>query len=399
MKIKKIAAPTMKEALRLVKLELGEDAIILKSRKVAKGGALSFLAKEQIEVTAAVDYESPEPSVRENETPVRPREEGDSVRDRYLLYDIRDDVERIDGTLREIGDKLKYDSMLDLPVELNRYFIDMVERGVEKRLAGSIVQEIFHDINGKDFEDSLLVGRAVQRKLRNMFPVSGPMVFDGDRPNVVALIGPTGVGKTTTIAKIASQYKFFAGKQVALISVDTYRMAAIEQLRTFARIAAIQLEVVYQPKDMPLAIRKHSDKDLIVIDTAGRSHRDSEKMEELAVFMEAANPTEIHLTLSAGTKFRDLLDIIDRFGAVQSNFILITKLDETSNFGNILNLTHQRPKPFSMLTIGQNVPDDIALADKAGLTRLILSRSLEEAAISKGIHAKSSIQTKRARLG
>ena len=398
MKIKKIVAPTMKDALRLVKLELGEDAIILKSRKIAKGGALSFLTKEQIEVTAAIDYAIPEPSAGENEPQIRPREDGGSIRDRYLLYNIRDDVERIDGTLQEIGEKLKYDSMPGLPVELNRYFVNMVERGVEKQLAGSIVQEVYHNIQGRNFDDHLLVGKAVQSKLRSEFPVSGPMVFDGGRPNVVALIGPTGVGKTTTIAKIASQYKFFAGKKVALISVDTYRMAAIEQLRTFARIAAIQLEVVYQPKDMPSAIRKHSDKDLIVIDTAGRSHRDSEKMGELAMFMEAADPTEIHLTLSAGTKFQDLLDIVDRFRAVQSNFILITKLDETSNFGNLLNLAHHRPKPFSMLTIGQNVPDDIALADKAGLTRLILSRSLEEAVIPKGIHAGSSAQTQRASL-
>ena len=202
------------------------------------------------------------------------------------------------------------------------------------------------------------------------------------------VVFPTGVGKTTTIAKIVSQYKFFGSKKVALISADTYRLAAVEQLRTFARIASIPLEIVYEPADMPSAIKKHSDKDLIVIDTAGRSHRDEEKMKELAEFMEAANPTEIHLTLSAVTKLTDLIDIIDRFRTVPSDYYLFTKLDETTAFGDVLNTVHNRSKPVSMLTIGQNVPDDITLAEKNSLAKLIMSRSLEEAGITKGINVR-----------
>lgn len=387
----------MKDALRLVKLELGDDAIILKSRKVVKGGALSFLAKEQIEITAAVDYQMPEPSARKtDDTTKRHSTDDDKRSDKYLLFTIRDDVERIDGTLKEIGDKLKYDSIPGLPVELNRYYVEMVAKGVEKQLAGTIIQDVYSKLHNDDCDDSLKVATAVQSCLRTIFLISGPFNIDSGAPNVVALIGPTGVGKTTTIAKIASQYKFFAGKKIALISADTYRMAAIEQLRTFARIASIPLEVVYQPQDMRPAILKHQDKDLIIIDTAGRSHKDAEKMKELNAFMKAAQPDEIHLTLSAGTKFSDLIEIVDRFRAVQSDYFIFTKLDETSNFGNLLNLAYHRPKPFSMLTLGQNVPDDIALANKAGLAKLILSKSLEEAAINKGLHAGSSAQTARA---
>ena len=389
----------MKEALRQVKMELGDEAIILKSRRINRGGLFSFLSKEQIEVTAAVDNQPPvKPAA-----PSKPLHSGirdnannqSSRRDRLLLYDIRDDVQRIDGTLREIGEKLKYDSMPGLPPELSSYFTGMVDNGVDKKLAADLSQEVYKNLSLEDFGDQILVGKAVHHLLRSFFTVSGPLYFNSGKPSVVALIGPTGVGKTTTITKIASQYKFFANKKVALISADTYRLAAVEQLRTFARIASIPLEVVYESRDMPGAIDKHRDKELIIIDTAGRSHRDEEKMDELAEFMQAANPSEVHLTLSVGTKFSDLLDIIDRFKTVPSDYFLFTKLDETTDFGNLLNIAHDRPKPISMLTLGQNVPDDITIADTSILSNLVLSSSLEEAGISKGINVRPSAQTAR----
>jgi len=400
MKIKKIVAPTMKDALRQIKLELGDDAIILKSRKVNKSGLFSFLSREQIEVTAAVDHQAPDnsPLLKSPGSSPRTADEGPTRRDRFLLYDIRDEVQRIDGALNEIGQKLKYDSMPGLPRELNKYYIDMVENGLENRLAADIAQEIYKNLNPSDYDDNAVIAKTVINALRNFFNTSGAVKFADGKPAVVALIGPTGVGKTTTIAKIASQYKFFANKKVGLISADTYRLAAVEQLRTFARIASIPLEVVYEAKDMPAAVRKLADKELILIDTAGRSHRDEEKMRELADFMESAHPSEIHLTLSAGTKISDLVDIVDRFRTVPSDYYLFTKLDETTAFGDILNLVHTRPKPLSMLTLGQNVPDDIALAEKTALAKLVLSRSLNEAGINKGINVRPSSQTERNRL-
>lgn len=387
MKIKKITASTMKEALRQVKLELGEEAIILKSRKIKSGGVFSFITKDQIEVTAAVDLQAPQIARASRESPVKPPPAGErsSLREKYLLYDIREEVERIEDTLTEIGERLKYDSLAGLPPELYRQFVTLVENGVEKKLAGDVIQDIYLELDKKDYNNPVEVAKAAQSRLRRIFAVSGELKLDGSGPRVVALIGPTGVGKTTTIAKIAAQYKFFLGKKVALLSADTYRMAAIEQLRTFARISSLPLEVVYKPEEVKGALDKHRDKDLIIIDTAGRSHRDEEKMAELAEFMEAAEPAQVHLTLSAGYKLKDLLDIVDRFRAVPAHFFLISKLDETTDFGNILNLVHLRPKPISFLTLGQSVPDDIALADRAGLARLVVVKDLAEAAISRGI--------------
>ena len=383
----------MKEALTRVKQELGEEAIILKSKKVTRGGIFSFLAKEQIEVTAAVDPESKRRDEAEGKIPPNSILSKENNRDKFLLLDIRDEVKSIEGALVEISEHMKYEGMPSLPPALNNYYITMVKNGVKKELAGELTQEVYFSLDKEELTNSLSVAQAVHNKLQSMFTISGPILLDGDSKKNIVMIGPTGVGKTTTIAKIAAQLRFFQGKKVALISADTYRMAAIEQLRTFARIASIAIEVVYQPKDMPPAINKHKDKDVILIDTAGRSHHDRDKMRELEDFLEAAQPDQTHLTLCAGTKMSDLLDIIDRFQAVLSQHLLITKLDETVGFGSLLNLAHHRPKAFSFLTIGQNVPDDIALAEKSLLARLVLSSELKEAEIVKGIHVRPSEQT------
>ncbi len=382
----------MKEALALVKQELGEDAIILKSKKITRGGIFSFLSREQIEVTAAIDPSAKTAGdERQNPNPaVQPRE---SFKDKYILHDIKDEVKRIEGTLSEISEHMKYEGMPSLPPALGKYYVTMVNNGVDKKISGDLAQEIYFNLSKDQLNNPLTVAKAVHNRISRMFTISGPINFDGKSQLTIALIGPTGVGKTTTIAKIAAHLKFFEGRKAALVSADTYRMAAIEQLRTFARIASIPIEVVYQPGDMTLALNKHKDKDVVLIDTAGRSHHDQDKMRELAAFLEAAQPDQTHLTLSAGTKMSDLLDIIDRFKTVMSQHLLITKLDETVGFGNLLNLAHLRPKSFSFLTLGQNVPDDITLADRAALTRLVLSRELKDAEIEKGINVRPSQQT------
>lgn len=400
MKIKKIIAPSMKQALIEIKRELGEDAIILKSRKVNRGGLFSFISKELIEVTAAIDTDVPTvkrtaPAVSGLADEVKQESQ---LRDKYLLYDIRDDVEQIGSTLNEIGNQLKYDMIPGLPMELRRLYMTLVDNDVDKEITGKIIGDVFAELSGEQLENYVTVGKAVQNRIRDLFQVTGPCAMKDGKPLVMALIGPTGVGKTTTIAKIAAQNKFFGDKKIGLISADTYRMAAVEQLRTFARISSLPLEVVYGPDDMKPAIEKHRDKNLIIIDTAGRSHKDKEKMRELAAFIEAASPDQVHLTLSITTKIHDLMDIVDNFRLVPSDSYVFTKLDETSNFGNILNLIRHRPKPISYMTMGQNVPDDIALAERAGLARLMVCSDLEEAVIDKGINVGSSAKTQRTRL-
>jgi len=189
---------------------------------------------------------------------------------------------------------------------------------------------------------------------------------------VVAFVGPTGVGKTTTIAKLAAIFALFEERKVALVTADTYRIAAVEQLKTYAKIIGIPIEVVFTPQEIRRAIERHLDAELILIDTAGRSHYDNMKMSELKSYIESSSPDEVHIVLSLNTKYRDLEEIIKRFGCIPLHKMVLTKLDETATFGNILNLARDFSIPISYVTNGQDVPKDIEVADPSKLAEVIL---------------------------
>jgi len=191
-------------------------------------------------------------------------------------------------------------------------------------------------------------------------------------------VGPTGVGKTTTIAKIAGNLIFPHRKRIAFISADTYRLAAADQLRMYGDILKIPVEIVYSSNEMKEKVDMHLDRDLILIDTAGRSQRNSMQISELIAFLDSAVPHEIHLVLSATTKFTDLIDILEKFEPVNYNKIIFSKLDESTRFGNILNVSSRTDIPISYLTTGQSVPDDIELCDSSKLAKLICQFDSEE---------------------
>lgn len=186
------------------------------------------------------------------------------------------------------------------------------------------------------------------------------------------MVGPTGVGKTTTIAKLAANMSFLEGKEVALITLDTYRVSAAQQLRTFADIIGIPISVVFNPQDLGEAIKQYQKKDIIFVDTAGRSPYKDEHMGELQDFIEAANPDETILVLSVTTDSRDLINIYQQFNLIGVDKIIFTKLDESCNYGRILNTIYHIRKPIAYLTTGQNVPDDIEVPDTLELARTLL---------------------------
>ena len=192
------------------------------------------------------------------------------------------------------------------------------------------------------------------------------------RPKIVALIGTTGVGKTTTIAKIAARFVLEKGVSVALITADTYRISAVDQLRTYSDIIGLPLEIVYSAAELKAAIRKHKDKKLILIDTAGRSQNNEYQMQELKEFLEEEPGIEKHLVMSATTKERDAEKILERFSACRPDRILFTKTDETDSLGFIVNLLFDRRLALSYLTNGQSVPDDIEPARPEALAKLLL---------------------------
>lgn len=189
----------------------------------------------------------------------------------------------------------------------------------------------------------------------------------------IALIGPTGVGKTTTLAKLAARFTLDTNANVAFITSDTYRIAAVEQLKTYANILNIPLDVVYSPEEMKKCLNKHQDKQLILIDTAGRSQYNEEQMEELKALIATDENIEPHLVLSSTTKHQDAVDIIKRFTYCSSEHLIFTKIDEARNIGNIFNIMYEFPElMISYITDGQSVPDDIHLARPSYLTDILL---------------------------
>jgi flagellar biosynthesis protein FlhF len=204
--------------------------------------------------------------------------------------------------------------------------------------------------------------------------MSGPIQIVRDRRKVVAFIGPTGVGKTTTIAKIAAGFALFAKARVALVTADTYRIAAIEQIRSYAEIVGIPCEVVHSPRDMERVLADLADYELVLIDTAGRSPNNPARMYELKNMIDAAMPEEIHLVLSSTTRRRDLDNLMDRFAAVGFDRVILTKLDESMTFGAIFNVHAKCAKPFSYFTNGQSVPEDIETATQSHVAGMILAK-------------------------
>jgi flagellar biosynthesis protein FlhF len=250
----------------------------------------------------------------------------------------------------------------DLHPELRRVMELMIKNGVEEAVAQNALMPAQREIVEKGYPRAGTLGQLVTRTLGAQLKVSGPIEGIPGRPRVIAFIGPTGVGKTTTLVKLASQYALVHNLKVALLTADTYRIGAVEQLRIYRDIMDLPFEAVSSPEEMGPALKRHADRDLIFFDTAGRSPQNRRQIQDLKAFMEAAKPSETHLCVSATTKNADLMPIVGKFGLVPVNRFLVTKLDETRQHGMLLNLAANFQVPISYLTTGQNVPHDIEVA-------------------------------------
>jgi flagellar biosynthesis protein FlhF len=260
----------------------------------------------------------------------------------------------------------------DLPEALFHVFTDMIEAEIDESIARKWIDEIRADGLHRELTDSAIVKERIARMLEDEINVSGPIVTHTDKCRVVALVGPTGVGKTTTIAKLAANYRLREKRRVGLITVDTYRVAAVEQLRTYADIIDLPMEVVATPREMREAVTRMSHLDLVLMDTAGRSPRDEVKIQELKSMLSEAEPDEVHLVLSSTAGAKSLITTAERFADVGTTALLLTKLDEAHSLGHLVSLVRECRLPLSYLTDGQNVPDDIQVAERRDLAAKLL---------------------------
>lgn len=394
----------MSDALALVRRELGADAAVLHTREVQLKRWFGLVAGPRIiEVTASCGVNVPsllpakelpqQTSGRQQSSPTysRPRPAtppgllnaprpqqtvSKTVSPGIQEQGVREQIADLQSMVKELCQRSKGHKMGDLPEELFRLFTKLIDADVCEELAQELVERLRRESRGRVGDQHMLESRISQMIEADLF-AAGPIAITPGQCRVVALVGPTGVGKTTTIAKLAANYRLKEKRRVGLITVDTYRIAAVEQLRTYANIIDLPMEVVSTPKEMREAVRQMSSMDLVLIDTAGRSPKDEVRLQELRAFVSEASADEVHLVLSSVAASRTLEQTAERFSAVGTTAMILTKLDEASGLGNLLPVLRSSRLPLSYLTNGQNVPDDIEVANPPRLAKLILG--LEEA--------------------
>jgi flagellar biosynthesis protein FlhF len=383
MRSKTYRAKTMKEALTRVRRDLGGDAVILAAREVRRRRLLGLGVRALVEVTATdrmppevaststgaapagADRSRPEGGAT---TPVEPPGPSPALRARF-----GEPLSRLHAMVETLSRQGRIEHLLpDLPAELVPIYSQLIESDVPEVLARRLVRHIDESLEPDQFDDAPSIRAALCQAVAECIPVAPPIQSVAGTRRVVALVGPTGVGKTTTVAKLAANLKLAHGARVGLVTVDTYRIAAVEQLKTYAEIIDLPLAVVNDPSEMTRALDELGPVDLVFIDTAGRSPRDEVKIRELAEFLLQARPDEVHLVLSAVAGQRSLRAAVDRFAMVQVDRLILTKLDEADSLGGVLAVLGLSSRPVSYLTTGQAVPDDIEPADRMRLARLIL---------------------------
>jgi len=367
-------ARTMKEALARVRRDLGGDAIILASREVRRRRLLGLGPRELIEVTASATMPSSQSTLtREAVGENRSWEATGSTLPAAAQARFGEQLSRLHAMVETLSRQGRIDHLLaDLPGELIPTYARLVEAEVPEVLARRLVRYVADNLEPDQVGSALALQAVLCDAVEQCIPIAPPIRAVAGTRRMVALVGPTGVGKTTTVAKLAANFKLVHGLRVGLITVDTYRIAAVEQLKTYAEIIDLPLAVANDPGQMRQTVEELGAVDMVFIDTAGRSPRDEVKIRELADFMAQARPDEVHLVLSAGAAERTLRSAVERFAVVRADRLILTKLDEAEGLGAILGVLGQANRPVSYLTTGQAVPDDIEPADRKRLARLVL---------------------------
>lgn len=413
--IKKYTAKTEKDAIDAAKKELGENVVIMNVKTTRKKGIMGLFGATVVEVTVALEGELEKPvsnfgvkkeaekpmanfgAKKEPTSPIVPNSvwEKKSLLEQESSMTVVEEetgkaiVEKLNGLQTLLQQQLKLNeeerkeetketeedkTSDEIMTFVKLVYNAMIENEVSDKYANQLIDEI--DIKGNPDKQMDFVLSNVYQKMILKFGKASLVQPSENKPKLIYFIGPTGVGKTTTIAKIASRFCVEEKKKIALLTADTYRIAAAEQLRTYANILEVPFRVIYTPDEIVQSVHDFKDMDYILIDTSGHSHQNEEQKEAILQFLQATDEKiekEIFLVVSATTKYKDLRGIADSYKEVKDYKIIFTKLDETTALGNMYNLRLYTGASLSYVTCGQNVPDDISPFNPQFTVKQILS--------------------------
>jgi len=394
----------MSEALAEVKRTFGAGAVIIHTRTIRAPGLKGFLGRQIVEVAAATDVPRRNERRTTDVVPQEPagntvavqRQKGTMaperrmprhIADAYLrnrrtetpapndqLKALRDEISGIRSSLDDLVRSNCPPSVAGLPEPLTEGYMTLVRHGVAEPLAAEVVRSLAEEMTEAELWFADKIQRRTTERLAEHMRVAGPIQLTAGERRVVALIGPTGVGKTTTIAKLAANFKVRGHRRVALITIDTYRIAAVQQLQTIADIIKVPLCTVETIGDLQQALGELRDYDLVLVDTAGRSQRDELKMNDLKSFIKASGADEVHLVVSATGSLGNIQEVIKRFREIGPNRLIITKVDEAEALGTVVSASSQTEVPVSYVTVGQEIPNDIEVADGTRLAEMVWER-------------------------
>ena len=401
--IKKYQGKTEQEAFGAAKKELGEGVVLMNVRNVKSKGLFAFLKSPVVEVTVALEEETEKTSYSKPETPkstidvsvaqnfteaiagVRKVEENarlnEGNNEKQAIEKQLDNIKKlIEETIQkpevkdgeEAGDAVE-EAEAESVVFMKLLYNTMIENEVSETYANKLLDEM-ETINKPNVPIDHMLENIYQKMILK-FGVPEPIAESEKKPKVVFFIGPTGVGKTTTIAKIASKFIVESKKRVTLLTADTYRIAAAEQLRTYANILDVPFRVIFSAEEMDCAVRDFKESDYILVDTTGHSWNNVAQKEAMLALISAVEgqcEMEVYLVVRATAKYKDLIKITDAYKEVEGYRLIFTKLDETSSYGNLLNLHLHTGASMSYVTDGQNVPDDIAVFNPQNTVKLLL---------------------------
>jgi flagellar biosynthesis protein FlhF len=369
MQIKKFVAPSLKEATRQMKNDLGDEAIILGTRVIE--GDKRFKMNKMYEITAGIDKPVHGSAEKNPQGPLTQRKSYDAeVND--LTKKIFNSTTQTIAESSNLSRKEKTPITKNFDSEIKEIAETLQMHEVQKNITATLIK---HLSNSATFMERANLENYLVSSMASMLKTKEFKVTKG-KSKKIALVGPTGVGKTTCIAKLAVISKIIHKLNVGLISIDTYRLGAIDQLRIFSEISDIEMAVAYEPEEIPKLVKKFKDKDLVFIDTVGRSQKNKENLDQIKKYLQAAQVDETILVVSSTSSSRNLNDVAERFKNLEYSSVIFSKIDEAVAYGNIMNLVVTQNVPVMFLTNGQVIPDDIISVNPPFLANMIYSGKL-----------------------